>query len=114
MDGLLESKVKASKPRFPLIIKPSTKPKFAAEALKLSLDQFRFSYYSINEEVDLFIRHAKSWNINCLHQLLCCWCAHPDSLTWSKREKFEVDNKFFETNTKNRSGREERGRIKTR
>ena len=23
--------------------------------------------------------------------------------TWSKREKFEVDNKFFETNTKNRS-----------
>jgi hypothetical protein len=32
MDGLLESKVKASKPRFPLIIKPSTKQKFAAKA----------------------------------------------------------------------------------
>ena len=40
MDRLLESKVKASKPRFPLIIKPSTKPKFDAEALKLYLDQF--------------------------------------------------------------------------
>ena len=72
-----------------------TVPKCAAEALILSLDQFQFSYYLINEEVDLFIRLAKSWNINYLHQLLCCWCANPDSLTWSKREKFEVDNKFF-------------------
>ena len=96
------SKTKTLQIKISSYIKPLNVPKCSAESLILFLDQFRFSYYSINEEVDLFTRHAKSWNINCLHQLLCCWCAHPDSLTWSKREKFELDNKFFETNTKNR------------
>ncbi len=60
------------------------------EAIR-SLDRIFNANYSFIEEMDLFIRLAQSWKVAYVHKPLCFWRAHKNSLTWSKKEQFEVE-----------------------
>lgn len=60
-----------------------------------SLDYWFDNRFNMIEEFDFFIRIAKKWNINYSHENLCIWRAHSASMTWSKKELFEKENKLF-------------------
>lgn len=51
--------------------------------------------FNMIEEFDFFIRISKKWKVNYCHENLCIWRAHNGSLTWTKREFFEKENKQF-------------------
>jgi hypothetical protein len=67
---------------------------FRKEVLN-SLEYWFDSRYNMIEEFDFFIRIAQKWNINYSHEKLCIWRAHSNSMTWSKKELFEKENKLF-------------------
>ena len=60
-----------------------------------SLDYWFDNRFNMIEEFDFFIRIAKKWNINYCHEHLCIWRAHSASMTWSKKELFEKENRLF-------------------
>lgn len=60
-----------------------------------SLDYWFDNRFNMIEEFDFFIRIAQKWNINYCHDNLCMWRAHANSMTWSKKELFEKENKQF-------------------
>ncbi|WP_419770614.1 MAG: glycosyltransferase family 2 protein [Candidatus Marinarcus sp.] len=51
--------------------------------------------FNMIEEFDFFIRISKKWKVNYCHENLCVWRAHVGSLTWTKKEFFEQENKQF-------------------
>ena len=51
--------------------------------------------FSMIEEFDFFVRIAKNRQIAYEHEPLCVWRAHAGSLTWSKKELFEKENRIF-------------------
>lgn len=51
--------------------------------------------FNMIEEFDFFIRISKNYNINYCHDNLCVWRAHIDSMSWSKKELFEKENRLF-------------------
>jgi len=67
---------------------------FRKEVLN-SLDYWFDNRFNMIEEFDFFIRIAKKWDINYCHEYLCIWRAHSASMTWSKKELFEKENRFF-------------------
>jgi len=67
---------------------------FRKKVLK-SLDDWFDNRFNMIEEFDFFIRIAKQWDINYCHEELCIWRAHSASMTWSKKELFEKENRLF-------------------
>ncbi len=51
--------------------------------------------FSMIEEFDLLVRISKNWKVAYIHESLCFWRAHASSLTWSKKEEFEIENTLF-------------------
>jgi len=66
------------------------------------LDYWFDTRFSMIEEFDFFVRISKNWKINYADEKLCMWRAHRDSLTWSKKELFEKENKIFLENILNK------------
>jgi len=64
------------------------------EAL-IGLEKWFNPNFSMIEEFDLFVRIAEKWDVAYIHEPLCFWRAHEKSLTWTKREKFEIENIIF-------------------
>jgi len=60
-----------------------------------SLDYWFDNRFNMIEEFDFFIRIAKKWKVNYCHKKLCIWRAHSVSMTWTKKELFEKENKLF-------------------
>ena len=60
-----------------------------------SLDNWFDNRFNMIEEFDFFIRIAQKWNISYCHDNLCIWRAHSASMTWSKKELFEKENRLF-------------------
>lgn len=60
-----------------------------------SLDYWVDNRFNMIEEFDFFIRIAKQSEINYSHEKLCMWRAHSASMTWTKKELFEKENKQF-------------------
>lgn len=56
------------------------------------------SRFSMSEEFDFFIRIADLFDVKYCHSKVCMWRVHNDSLTWTKRERFEEENKMFLSN----------------
>jgi len=59
------------------------------------LDYWFDTRFSMIEEFDFFIRISKICKVNYSHEKLCIWRAHSASLTWSKKELFEKENRMF-------------------
>jgi glycosyltransferase involved in cell wall biosynthesis len=59
------------------------------------LDYWFDSRFSMIEEFDFFVRISKNCKVNYSDEKLCIWRAHIHSLTWSKKELFEKENKLF-------------------
>jgi len=51
--------------------------------------------FSMIEEFDFFLRIAKEHKVGYVDEKLCIWRAHSGSLTWSKKELFEQENRLF-------------------
>ncbi len=51
--------------------------------------------FSMVEEFDFFVRMSKLSQVYYLDEKLCIWRAHNDSLSWTKRELFEKENRLF-------------------
>ena len=66
------------------------------------LDYWFDTRFSMIEEFDFFVRISKEWKINYSDEKLCVWRAHAGSLTWSKKELFEKENKIFLENILNK------------
>jgi len=67
---------------------------FKKEVLN-SLEYWFDNRFSMIEEFDFFIRIAKTYKVGYVDEKLCLWRAHSGSLTWSKKELFEKENKIF-------------------
>jgi len=67
---------------------------FKKEVLS-SLDYWFDNRFNMIEEFDFFMRISKKYKVAYSHRKLCVWRAHEASLTWSKRELFEQENKIF-------------------
>lgn len=51
--------------------------------------------FSMIEEFDFFMRVAQTWKINYIDEKLCLWRSHQASLSKTKRELFEKENRIF-------------------
>ena len=59
------------------------------------LDYWFDSRFNMIEEFDFFIRIALIGKVNYCHNPLCIWRIHKNSLTWQKRNDFEIEYKLF-------------------
>jgi glycosyltransferase involved in cell wall biosynthesis len=60
-----------------------------------SLEYWFDDRFNMIEEFDFFIRISKNSEVNYCHDKLCIWRAHSGSMTWTKKELFEKENKQF-------------------
>ena len=60
-----------------------------------SLEYWFDERFSMIEEFDFFVRIAKNNKVAYVDEKLCVWRAHSGSLTWTKKELFEKENKIF-------------------
>ncbi len=61
----------------------------------MDLEYYFDTRFSMIEEFDFFIRMARECKVGYCHDQLCIWRAHSSSLTWTKKDLFEKENKLF-------------------